>query len=118
MKKIPCYKDNNKVLVDSDKSTKLSTGEVIKKVLFGGISNKVALLIKEVNNLSEGIQDKDCDKSFWDMFKNNFKYNSLPILKNDIIMKKLIDFSDYNYLFFFISNFIMMFLYKFIFFCS
>lgn len=108
MSKKPCYQNNDKVSVEK---TELLRGKVFKKV-FELISNKVGNLIKEVNNLSEGDSQKDCDKSFCDMFKINLKRNSLPILKKDIIMKKLCDFSDSFYLGRFCRDFIIMMFYK------
>ena len=108
----PCYKNKDSYSEVSTNEVEELKGKDVEKDFFANVSKKMNLLIGEIKNTSEGIKDADYSKSFSDVFKFNLKCNSIPLLNNSLILKKLNDFADDYYLKRFIRDLIIMGIFK------
>lgn len=97
---------NNKRSVVSTPVEFFKKVSIYKKGLLDEVSNKAELLLGEIKEVSEGTPEIDYSKSFSEVFKLNLKYKIMSLLNKDIIIKKLIDFTDKSYLFCFCRDLI------------
>jgi len=54
--------------------------------LLKGVSDKLGTLKIEIETVSNSSAEMNCKKSFSEMFKDNIKHNSLPILNKKVIL--------------------------------
>lgn len=87
---------------------------LLKKVsgLLKGVSDKLGTLKIEIETVSNSSAEMNCKKSFSEMFKDDIKHNSLPLLNQKVILSKLEDFSNADYFIKHIRDFGILFLYK------